>query len=324
MKESKMKKVNKSRRDFLSIAGAGLAASALAPSVALGATKKGAQGKNQHQQLKGKVALVTGGARGIGKACALDFAAKGANVVLYDIASQIKGLPYKLATEQDLANTKKEVEALGVKCLAVKGDVRDDKKQKNTVARAIKEFGSLDIAVANAGITQLGAIEKFSEEEVQLVLDINLAGAIKTVQAVIPQMKKQKSGRIVLMASVTGRAGNKEFPIYSTSKWGMIGFTKSTALSVGKSNITCNAVCPSLVDTKLLNNPYVLKGLFPKNPTMETFHSVAKNGVHVIPVGLYEPEEVAHAVSFLCSEDAKYISGEIIDINAGVSGQNSA
>jgi len=319
------KPIDETRRTFLKntatvTAGIAVAGSAVAGNAMAGDVPRAEETVNE---FKGKCALITGGARGIGLACAEELAKAGCNVVIYDIAGQLENIPYQLATDEDLGRAKSTIESYGVKCLAVKGDVRDSSKQKKTVERAVAEFGCLDFVLANAGVTQAGLLDKFTDEEVQTVLDINLGGVIKTVQAALPQMRKQKTGRILLMASVTGRMGSELFPVYSSTKWGVIGLAKSTALLMGEHNITCNALCPTLVHTKLLDNEYVLQTLFPNNPTFEQFTSVAKQ-FHPMKVGLYEPMRVAQAAKFFFSDDAALISGEVFDIGAGYNGRFSA
>jgi len=272
-------------------------------------------------ELAGKTALVTGAARGIGLACAEALAQGGANVVLFDVAEQIPEVPYPLATADDLAAAKSQIEGHGVGCVAVKGDVRSLADQQAAVEQAVSEFGGLDFVVANAGITQIGALDSFTEDELSLVLDINVKGVIKTLQAAIPVLRDQKSGRIVLMSSVTGRAGSQLFPVYSASKWAVIGLAKSTALSLGPLGITCNAVCPSLVHTKLLDNEYILSSIVPgQTLTFEQFNEGAK-GRHIMPVGLYEPSRVGDCVRFLCGDGAALISGDVFDIAAGANAQ---
>ena len=151
---------------------------------------------------------------------------------------------YPLATAEELANAQAEIESLGVQCIAIQGDVRDGARLKEAANQALEEFGSLDIMVANAGVTQTGTLDSFSEEELDVVLAINLGGVMKTVQAAIPIMREQNSGRIVLTSSMTGRYGDAFFPVYSATKWGVIGLTKSTAQLMGPHNVTVNAVGP--------------------------------------------------------------------------------
>ncbi len=306
--------VDPNRRKLLAgAAGLGLAAGVPAATLAAGSREA------DPREFEGRSAFVTGAARGIGYSCAEALAKAGANVALYDVAKQIEHVKYPLATKEDLAKAKAGIEALGVKCIAVQGDVRDGAKQKAAMERAVAEFGSLDFVVANAGITQIGPIEGFSDEEISVVLDVNLVGAIKTVQGAVPILRKQQSGRIVLMSSVTGRVGSANFPVYSASKWGMIGLAKTTALHLGKSNVTCNAVCPTLVHTKLLDNDYILGALSrdPKKPMKFEDFDKAARGRHVLPVGFYGPEVVADTVKFLCSDGASLISGDVFDIAAG-------
>lgn len=280
-----------------------------------------AQDARSAGELSGKTAFVTGAARGIGRACAEALAAGGANVVLFDISEQLPEVPYPLATSGDLDAARAAVEAHGVGALAIAGDVRDLAAQKQAVERAIAEFGGLDLVVANAGITQIGALESFDEDALSLVIDINLKGVIKTIQAVTPVLREQQSGRIVTMSSVTGRAGSANFPVYASTKWAVIGITKSTALALGPHNVTCNAVCPTLVHTKLLDNDYILSNLVPgQTLTFEQFNEGAK-GRHILPVGLYETSRVADCVRFLCGPQAELISGDVFDIGAGLNAQ---
>lgn len=272
-------------------------------------------------EFAGKSAFITGGARGIGRACAEALAAGGANIVLFDIAEHLPDVPYPLATAADLSETKAAIEQMGVECLAIQGDVRDFDAQKAAIDQAVSAFGSLDFAVANAGITQIGPIEDFDEDQLSIVIDINLKGVIKTIQAATPIMRAQNSGRIITMSSVTGRAGSPNFPIYSATKWAVIGLAKSTALALGRSNVTCNAVCPTLVHTKLLDNEYILSQIVPGQPlTFEQFNEGAK-GRHILPVGLYEPSRIGDTVRFLCSDAAALISGDVFDVGAGLNAQ---
>jgi NAD(P)-dependent dehydrogenase (short-subunit alcohol dehydrogenase family) len=302
-----------------------LTGAASAGVAALAAGTVNAQESASQNEFAGKTAFITGGARGIGRACAESLAAAGANIVLYDIASQISDVPYPLATAKDLAESRSMVEKHGVRCLAIKGDVRDYNSQKAAMDKAVTEFGSLDFVIGNAGITQVGALEEFSEEELSLVLDINLKGVIKSVQAATPIFRANGSGRIVLISSVTGRRGSARFPVYSASKWGVIGLAKSTALALGPSGITCNAVCPTLVKTKLLDNNYILSNIVPgQTLTFEQFNEGAK-GQHILPdTGLYEPSHIGDLVRFLCSEDSALISGDVFDVGAGANAQYPA
>ena len=302
------------RRRFLGGAATGMGIAAV-PGVSLSG-----EGFNNpfKKEFSGKTAFVTGGARGIGFACAESLAKRGANVVLFDIASQISGVPYPLASEEDLQNAQAQILSYGVGCLVVRGDVRDEQAQADAVNQAVSTFGSLDFVVANAGITQLGQIENFSEAELSLVIDINLKGVIKTIQAVTPILREQNSGRIVTMSSVTGRGGANGFPIYGATKWGVIGLTKTTAQALGPHNVTCNALCPTLVRTGLLENDYVMSAFNPGGEPM-TWDQFTSTGpsAHLLPVRYFEPEVVGEAAAFLCSEGSAMISGDVFDIAGG-------
>jgi NAD(P)-dependent dehydrogenase (short-subunit alcohol dehydrogenase family) len=274
------------------------------------------------KELSGKTAFITGGARGIGLAVAQEMAIAGANIVLFDIAEeQIANVKYPLSSNSDLTLAKTSIEKIGVKCLAIKGDVRNIKELKNAMTEVVNNFGSLDIVVANAGVTHAGNIEEFSEQEISTVFEINVLGVIKTTQAAAPIMKKQKSGRIIYISSALGRMGNELFPVYASSKWAVIGFAKSAALTYAKHNIMCNVICPALVNTKLANNPYILNLMAPQSPKMETIEVMLKAG-NPIAKGYYEPAEIAKAVMLFTGEATAHVTGEVFDISLGNTARN--
>ena len=305
---------NLQRRAFVTgAAGASVTLAGLA-----GASQAQAQSSGVAlRDFEGKTTIVTGAARGIGLACADALAARGANVVLLDVAEQIPEVPYPLATQEDLDAAKSQIEAHGVQCVTIKGDVRDMAVQKQAVSAAMNTFGSVDFVIPNAGITQTGFLEELSEEEIDLVLDINLKGVIKTIQAVTPILRQQNAGRIVTMASVTGRMGAQRFPVYSATKWAVIGLTKTTAEALAPHNVTVNALCPTLVRTSLLENDYVLSTMVPgMSLNWEQFEGFAQE-MHLMPQGFYGPEHVGNLAAFLCSNGASLISGDVFDIAAG-------
>ena len=301
----------KRRAFMIETAGAGAALAAL------GAMNQAQARNTQTLDFEGKTGFVTGAARGIGLACADALAARGANVVILDVAEQIAEVPYPLSTQRDLDAAKAQIESRGVSCMAFKGDVRDMSAQKQAIHAAMDSFGSVDFVIPNAGITQTGFLEELSEQEVDLVLDINLKGVIKTIQAVTPILRRQNSGRIVTMASVTGRMGAQRFPVYSATKWAVIGLTKTTAEALAPHNVTVNALCPTLVRTGLLENDYVLSTMVPGTSlSWEQFEGFAKE-MHLMPQGFYGPEHVGNLAAFLCSDAASLISGDVFDIAAG-------
>ena len=315
---------NPTRRKLLSTGAIGVAAATTAAVFGAPATAQNTTANVTTQvspegsgEFTGQCAFITGGARGIGYACAEELAKAGANIVLYDIAGNIDTVNYPLATEQNLATAKSNIEALGVKCIAIKGDVRDSVKLKESVARTVREFGRLDILVVNAGVTQVGVLDEFPDEEVQTVIDINLTGAVKTTQAALPIVRRQNAGRIVMISSILGRLGNEDFSVYASTKWGLIGFAKSTALAMAKHNVTCNAVCPGWVRTKLADNDYMLNAVSPENPNFDAVEAAAEASYHPLPMGAYEPVDIARVVKMFCGQATAMITGEVFDISQG-------
>ena len=311
-----------SRRQVLAATTLG-AAAMVTPSL-LGKSRATAQTEevpvpNQNRELDGKTAFITGGARGIGLATAEELAKAGANIVLYDVASgTLPHVRYLIATEDDLEQAKARVEAIGVRCLTFKGDVRDRDMQLRAMKQAIDTFGSLDIAVANAGVSHAGTIEEVSSEEIGTLFEINVAGAVKTTQAAVEFMKPQGSGRIIFISSALGRMGNELFPIYTSTKWAMIGFAKSAALSYGQFNILCNTVAPGLVDTPFADNDYILSKMLPDapNPTFQMVSEMSSSG-NPLSVGHLEPIDVAKAVLFFAGSATDKVTGEVLDVSYG-------
>jgi len=244
-------------------------------------------------QLKGKTAVVTGSGRGLGKAIALKLAQMGANIVLNDIASS-----------DAIDATAEEFKALGYNVIVTKGDVRNAEDVENMINKAVEAFGSLDILVNNAGITKDMLMVKMSEKDWDDVLDINLKGAFLCTKAAAKIMIKQRSGKIINIASVAGVMGNPGQANYSASKAGLIGLTKSTAKELASRNITCNAVAPGLIQSKMTE-------VLPEK--------VKENYLNNIPLGRFgTPEDVANVVGFLASDDSNYVTGQVIHIDGGL------
>ena len=274
--------------------------------------------------LAGKAALVTGAARGIGQAIAVALAAAGADVLGFDICAEAAPhLVYEPATPDDLKKTGELVEAQKRRWLGVQGDVRDMPALKAAVERAVKEFGKLDIAIANAAIQFYGPLAELADEDWKNVIDVNLNGAANTLRAVLPHMLARKYGRIVLIASGQGRHGFKNASAYSASKWGMIGLMKSAAWEVAKEGVTINCVEPGLVDTPLTRNPGRWKealkeaGKEPKENPTEQEVIAARLPTAVMGIPWMQPDEVAPAVVFLCTDAANRVTGATYDATAG-------
>ncbi len=323
-----MSKSDKTSRRAMIKSGVLGAAALATPAVISGSHSLTAQraAPNPNLKLSGKTAFITGGARGIGLAIAQAMARAGANIVLFDIASgQTPGVGYALATSEDLGAAQRSIEALEASCLAIQGDVRQREAIEEAMQQTVATFGTLDILVVNAGVTQVGAIEDFSDQEIRTVYEINVEGAIKTTQAAAPIMQKQKSGRMLFMSSALGRMGNELFPVYASTKWALIGFAKSAALSYGKDNITCNVIAPGLVRTKLADNPYVLGAMMPDDPA-PSFDRVSESlsSGNPLGVGHLEPEDVASAAMIFVDESMSKVTGEVFDVSLGSNARNVA
>lgn len=242
----------------------------------------------------GKVALVTGGSRGIGRAICVELARLGANVALCYAGNA-----------QSAEETVSACEAFGVKALAVQCDVSDAQAVAGLVDAAIKEFGRIDILVNNAGITRDGLLMTMKEENFDAVLDTNLKGAFLCMKAVTRPMMKQRYGRIVNLSSVVGLHGNAGQVNYAASKAGVIGMTKSAAKELATRGITVNAVAPGFIDTDMT-------AALPENARMGLLST--------IPAGrLGAAEEVSKVVAFLASDEAAYVTGQVLAVDGGMS-----
>ncbi len=242
--------------------------------------------------MTGKIAIVTGSAQGIGQAIATTLAQEGADVVVADLDAN------------RCQETVDRIQQLGRKAIAVSVNVGDWDQVKSVVDQVVKEWGRIDILVNNAGITRDGLLMRMKEEDWQAVLQVNLTGTFFCAKAVLPTMSRQRSGRIVNIASIVGAIGNAGQANYAASKAAVIGLTKTVAREYASRNITINAVAPGFIDTAM---------------TQELSADTKEALLNQIPLKrLGQSSDIADAVSFLCSEKAGYITGHVLHVNGGM------
>ncbi len=269
-------------------------------------------------RVEGKVALITGAARGQGRSHAITLAREGADILAIDVAAELENIPYRLATPKDMNQTVADVQALDRRIIAVQGDVRKQADLDNLVAQGIAAFGQIDIVVANAGVWTVDDLWKITDDAWNTVLDVNVGGVWRTIKAVAPHMIERRAGSIILISSGAARGGRR-LAHYVSSKAAVIGLMASTALELGPHNVRCNAVLPGGVDTPILDwqGGYdMLAG----GEGLGTRESLVTGG-RVSPLlpgrGLLAPQAISNAVLWLASDESSEVTGIELPVDAG-------
>ncbi|MDN5759390.1 MAG: mycofactocin-coupled SDR family oxidoreductase [Tomitella sp.] len=268
----------------------------------------------------GTTVMITGAARGQGRSHAIEFARRGASIVATDFCSDIATVPYPLATAEDLQETRSLVEQEGARCLAVQADVRDSARMQEVVSEAVRTFGGIDVCIANAGIVSFGQVVELTDEQWSTMLDIDLTGVFHTLRTVAPVMTTRGRGRIITISSMGGRAGTPNLGHYAAAKWGAIGLTKTLALELAGTGVTANIVCPGTVSTDMVHNP-AMYSLFAPDMEAPTREQVRGRYAKLNPLGepWTDPADITAAVAYLSSPAARHVTGETLEISAGVS-----
>ena len=269
-------------------------------------------------RLDAKVVLVTGAARGQGRAHAVAMAGEGADIVAVDIDQQIDTVPYDTARAKDLQETVAEVERLGRRIVAQVADVRSSEALDAAVSAGLDAFGRIDVLVANAGIFSQARLWEMDEQTWDDVMDVNLKGVWRTMKAVLPHMIERRSGSVVLTSSVNGLRGNGGAAHYAATKHGVLGLMKSAALELGPHRIRVNAVCPGLVDTPMTNWQGMYDQMAGRPGADRSDYDRAAGHYGIIAgQGALPPETIADAAVWLASDAAFGVTGQAVVVDSG-------
>ncbi len=263
-------------------------------------------------KLDGRVALITGAARGQGRAHAVTMAREGAEIAALDICHDLPYPRYALAGSEEMTETLEQVRRLGRRALGIVADVRSAAEMEAAVAQTINEFGQIDILVCNAGIADMALAWDITEEWWDTMIDVNLKGYWLAAKYVVPHMLARKSGgRIIMTSSVAGLRGEPGMSHYCASKWGVVGLAKSLAQELSEHNITVNTLHPSGVNTDIITG--MAKASLMATDELVNFISTG----HTMPVKLLDVDDIANAALWLASDDSRYVTGHTLSVDAG-------
>jgi (+)-trans-carveol dehydrogenase len=270
-------------------------------------------------RVEGKVAFITGAARGQGRSHAIRLAQEGADIIAVDLCGQVGSVQYAMSTPEDLAQTVKEVESLDRRIIATQADVRDYDAVKAAVDQGVAELGRLDIVSANAGIASFGPADELAEQTWQDMIDINLTGVWHAAKATIPHLiAGGRGGSIILTSSTAGLMGMGNLAHYVSAKHGVVGLMRTLALELAPHSIRVNSVHPTTVNTDMIQNDVTYQLFRPdlEHPTIDDA-SEAFLTLNALPIKWVEPVDISNAVLFLASDEARYITGVTLPIDAG-------
>jgi (+)-trans-carveol dehydrogenase len=270
-------------------------------------------------RVEGKVAFITGAARGQGRSHAVTLAREGADIIAVDLCAQIASVPYPMATPEDLAQTVKEVEAAGRRIVATQADVRDYDALKVALDDGVAQLGRLDIVSANSGICSYGRAEELDEQTWRDMIDVNLTGEWHTAKAAIPHLRAGgRGGSMILTSSDAGLKASQNLAHYVSAKHGLIGLMRTLALELAPDFIRVNALAPTTVDTPMSHNEATYRLFCPdlENPTADDMAGPA-TALNVLPIPWVEPVDISNALVFLASDEARYITGVALPVDAG-------
>ena len=270
-------------------------------------------------KLEGKVAFITGAARGQGRSHAVRLAQEGADVIAVDLCSQVGTVPYDMATPDDLAETARQVEALDRRIVTTQADVRDGAAMQRAVDEGVAQLGKLDVVSANAGIASFSPAEEMSDEMWDDMIATNLSGVFRTARAAIGHLKAAGGGAMVLTSSTAGLMPYQNMAHYTAAKHGVVGLTKVLALELAPEHIRVNSVHPTSVDTDMIHNQATY-GLFRPDLAGEVTADDAGEAfqaLNALPIRWVEPVDISNAIVWLCSDAARYVTGIQLPIDAG-------
>ena len=271
-------------------------------------------------QLEGKVAFITGAARGQGRSHALRLAQEGADIIAVDHCADVATVGYPQATPEDLAQTVKEVEALDRRIVATRADVRDTAALTAAVDDGVAQLGRLDIVLANASIASFAPVEELTDEMWDDMIAINLTGVFKTVRAAVPHLKAAGGGAVVLTSSTAGIKGLGNLAHYVAAKHGVVGLVKTFANELAPHMIRVNSVHPTSVDTDMIHNEQTRGVFFPDKPGAEVTREEAASSfvaMNALPIPWVDAVDISNAILFLVSDAGRYVTGVQLPIDAG-------